>query len=413
MSADEPVSRRAILASAAVVAGGALLSKLPIAEAQQATAPPPPPDPGAVPGLGTTAQSARSTYENPGRTPIGIQTGPAYSPIQELTGTLTPNDLVFERHHAGVALMDPRRHKLLVHGLVDRPIVFTLDDLKRFPSVSRIHFIECSGNGRNAYRDTKPELSVQLTDGLTSNGEWTGVPLPLILREVGVKDEARWFLAEGGDASKLSRSIPIEKAQDDAMIVYAFNGEPLRPANGYPLRLLLPGFEANTNIKWLRRLKFIDQPNMSRDETAKYTDPLPNGTARQFSFVMDAKSVITSPSAPGHLAGPGWVEISGLAWTGRGRIVRVDVSTDGGKTWTQAELQEPVLPKAHARFRLPWKWDGREAVLMSRAVDETGYMQPTLAEFRAKRGKGTDFHFNFIRAWRVKSDGQVTFGVGL
>jgi sulfane dehydrogenase subunit SoxC len=409
MNDETRVTRRAMIAGAALTAGGVLLERLPLGATppQASTA-----DPSLVPGGATTATSARSPFETPARTPAGILTGPAYSPIHEFTGTITPNDLVFERHHGGVAIIDPTKYKLLVHGMVDRSMVFTLDDLKRFPSVSRVHFIECSGNGRNGYRDPKPELTPQMIDGLTSNGEWTGVPLSLVLREVGVRRAATWFLAEGGDAAKLSRSIPIEKAWDDALIVYAFNGEPLRPANGYPVRLLLPGFEANTCVKWLRRIKLVDEPNMSRDETAKYTDPLPDGTARQFSFVMDAKSIITRPASPSRIE-RGWHEISGLAWSGRGKITRVDVSTDGGKQWIAAQLQEPVLTKAHTRFRLMWDWDGRRATLMSRAVDETGYVQPTFAEFEAGRGPGTDFHFNHIRSWVVQPTGVVQYGVGL
>jgi sulfane dehydrogenase subunit SoxC len=409
MSDETRVSRRALLAGAALTAGGVLLERLPLGATPVGPASV---DPSTVPGGATTATSARSPFENPARTPAGILTGPAYSPIHEFSGTITPNDLVFERHHGGVAIIDPKQYKLLVHGFVDRSMVFTLDDLKRFPSVSRVHFIECSGNGRNGYRDAKPELTPQMVDGLTSNGEWTGVPLSLVLREVGVRRSATWFLAEGGDAAKLSRSIPIEKAWDDALLVYAFNGEPLRPANGYPMRLLLPGYEANTCVKWLRRIKLVDQPNMSRDETAKYTDPLPDGTARQFSFVMDAKSIITRPAAPSRIE-RGWHEISGLAWTGRGKIARVDVSTDGGQRWFAAELQEPILSKAHTRFRLMWEWDGRAATLMSRAVDETGYVQPTFAEFEAGRGPGTDFHFNHIRSWIVRPDGVVQYGVGV
>ena len=415
--AGPSITRRALIAGAALGAGGVLLDKISLPGAQNPVAGPAPndttpvpADPTAAPGGPTTAVGVRSPFEHPARTPLGVITGASYSPIHDLTGTITPSDLVFERHHAGVAMIDPRRYKLLIHGLVDRAMTFTLDDLRRFPSVSRVHFLECSGNGRTAYRDPKPELTPQLVDGLTSNGEWTGVPLSLLLRESGVREGARWFLAEGGDAARLSRSIPIEKAHDDALVVYAFNGEPLRPANGYPVRLFLPGFEANTCVKWLRRIKLIDQPNMSRDETSKYTDPLPNGTARQFSFVMDAKSTITYPATPARLAGRGWVPISGIAWSGRGRITRVDVSTDGGVTWTSAELQEPVLPKAHTRFRLMWEWNGKGATLMSRAVDETGYVQPTLAAFEAGRGKGTDFHFNHIRAWTVHPDGAVTYG---
>lgn len=420
MSTDESaaISRRALLGGAVAAAGGAMLARVGTEQgvAQPTPTPVPAPpsvpaDPTLAPGPGTTAVSARSPFVQPARTPTGVITGPAYSPIQDLTGTITPSDLVFERHHAGVAMIDPRRYKLLVHGLVDRPMVFTLEDLQRFPSVSRVHFLECSGNGRNGYRSPTPELTPQMVDGLTANGEWTGVPLSLLLRETGVRNEATWFLAEGGDAAKLSRSIPIRKALDDAMIAYAFNGEPLRPPNGYPARLFLPGYEANTCVKWLRRIKLIDQPNMSRDETSRYTDPLPNGTARQFTFVMDAKSIITHPSYPERLARPGWVQISGLAWSGRGRIARVDVSTDGGRSWTAAELQDPVLPMAHTRFRLPWEWDGHGATLMSRAVDETGYVQPTLAVFESVRGKGTDFHFNHIRAWTVQPDGRVFYGV--
>jgi len=404
------ITRRALLSGAAVAASGLVLERLPLAAQTPGSplVPDVPADPSAVPGGPTTSVSARSPFETPSRTPPGIITGPAYSPIHQLTGTITPSDLMFERHHAGVAMIDPKRYKLLIHGLVDEAMIFTLDDLKRLPSVSRVHFLECSGNGRNGYRDPKPDLSPQMIDGLTSNGEWTGVALATLFREVGVKPRATWFLAEGGDASKLSRSIPIAKAWDDAMIAYAFNGEPLRPANGYPARLLLPGYEANTSVKWLRRIKLIDQPNMSRDETAKYTDPLPNGTARQFSFVMDAKSIITHPANPDRIAS-GWVEISGLAWSGRGKISRVEVSTDAGRSWTAASLQEPVLSMAHTRFRLPWHWNGRPATLMSRAVDETGYVQPTLAEFEARRGKGTDFHFNHIRSWAVRADGRVEY----
>lgn len=410
MSDDAVVSRRALLAGAVVTAGGLLLKQAGTGAPSGAAAILE--DPSTAPGTGTTAQSVRSPFEVPARAPLGVLTGPAYSPIQDLSGTITPADLVFERHHAGVAMIDPRKYKLLLHGLVDRPLAFSLADLHRLPSVSRTHFIECSGNGRNGYRDPKPELTPQMVDGLTSNGEWTGVPLAVLLNEIGVRGRAKWLLAEGGDASRLSRSIPIAKAWDDAMLAFAFNGEPLRPANGYPVRLVLPGFEANTWIKWIRRIKLIDRPNMSRDETAKYTDPLPDGTARQFSFEMDAKSIITRPSYPQRLE-KGWHEISGLAWSGRGRISRVDVSTDGGAHWVEAPLQEPILPKAHTRFRMMWEWNGRAATLMSRAVDETGYAQPTLAQFTAARGLGTDFHFNHIRAWVVSPDGQVRYGAGL
>ena len=293
--------------------------------------------------------------------------------------------------------------------MVERPTTFRLADLKRFPSESRLVFIECSGNGGPGYRDIESEISPQGVDGLTSTSEWTGVPLKTLFAEVGVRPGAAWFLAEGQDAAVMTRSIPVAKAWDDALIAYAQNGEPLRPGQGYPVRLLLPGFEGNASVKWLRRIELADQPFMTREETSKYSDPLPDCTARLFSFEMDAKSTLTFPTYPARLERKGFWEIRGLAWSGRGRITRVEVSTDGGRSWQEAELQQPVLPKCHTRFRLMWNWSGRESVLLSRATDETGYVQPTLEALRAARGAGTQYHFNNIRAWRVRSDGQVLF----
>ena len=414
---QQPISRRTLITGAAVAAGGALIANLP-AGAQQAktaapaVAPPPfvPGDPTKVPGAPSTAGRHAIALFSPARAPVGEITGTSLTPLQALSGTITPSDLHFTRIHAGTPTIDPAKHtKLLIHGLVDRPIELTLADLKRFPSVTRTHFIECSGNGRAAYRTPKPEMTPQQVDGMTSNSEWTGVPLSTVLREAGVKKEAQWFLAEGGDACQLARSIPIRKAHDDALIVFAQNGEPLRPEQGFPMRLLLPGWEGNTNVKWLRRLKFGTEPFMTRWETSKYTDPLPGEKIRMFSFEMDAKSIITSPAFPERLAGPGWWPVSGLAWSGRGRITRVDVSTDGGTTWVQAELLTPLAAKAHVRFQYMWQWKGNDSLLMSRAVDETGYVQPTLSELRAVRGPGTDYHFNAIRGWRVSKDGGVTF----
>lgn len=417
------MNRRAALGAAATVIGGIGtsvlarevwakdLGQLPkhAVSAASAAAPSVPADATKMPGMSSGPLGPRSQFENPALVPTGVTTGPAFTPLQDLSGTITPSDLHFQRHHNGIALIDPARYELTVHGMVNRSRVFALEDLKRFPAVTRTCFIECSGNGRAAYRDAKPEMTPQIVDGLTSNTEWTGVMVSTLLREVGVKSGASWVLAEGGDAAVLSRSIPLTKMQDDAMIVYAQNGEPLRLANGYPARLLLPGFEGNMCIKWLRRLELIDQPNMSRDETAKYTDPLPGGSARLFSFVMDAKSVITTPAYPGRLAGPGWWPIRGLAWTGRGKITGVDVSTNQGRTWMPAALLDHVLPMAHTRFQLMWKWDGRATTLMSRAHDETGYVQPGVDIFRKVRGRGTDFHFNSIRSWRVENDGRVFF----
>jgi sulfane dehydrogenase subunit SoxC len=323
-------------------------------------------------------------------------------------------DLLLVSLVSGVPAIDPAQYSLLVHGLVDRPSVFTLDDLKRFPGRSVIRFLECSGNGSRNYRPDPgaAETTPQQLDGLTSCSEWTGVTLATLFGEVGASAKASWCLAESMDAAVLARSIPMEKALDDALIAYAQNGEPLRPEQGFPVRLFLPGFEGSASVKWLRRLEVATEPFMMREETSKYTDPLPDGTARQFSLVMDAKSIITEPAFPDKLTGQGWREIRGIAWSGRGKIAFVDVSTDGGATWQRATLDDPVLPKCHTRFRLPWNWTGRETVIMSRATDETGYAQPTLKVLLAARGPGTQYHFNNIRAWRVGADGTVTLAVG-
>lgn len=413
-SAEQSLSRRALLAGAAGIAGAAALSGKPYRLLAQDTAAAPvvPPDPTKVPGVPTTALGARSPFVHPGRAPVGVQSGASFAPLQEMSGTITPSDLFFERIHNGVAMVDPQQWKLMIHGMVSKPLVIDLETLLRFPSVTRTYFVECAGNGRAAYRTPKPDMTVQQVDGLLSNAEWTGVPLSTVFREVGVKPKATWFVAEGGDAAKLSRSIPIGKAMDDALLVWGQNGEPLRPSNGYPVRLLLPGFEGNSSIKWVRRLELVDQPNMSKDETSKYTDPLPGGKARQFSFVMDVKSIITSPSFPRQLTDKGWWPIRGLAWSGRGRVTKVEVSTDAGATWVPARIDGNVLPKAPVRFEQMWQWDGKPAVLLSRATDETGAVQPTHAEYAKVRGPGTDYHFSYVRGWSVASDGKVTFEAG-
>lgn len=324
------------------------------------------------------------------------------TPLQNLYGMITPSDLHFERNHGGVPKIDPDKHQLLIHGMVNKPMAFTLADLKRFPSVSRICFLECSGNFRGGREDLMP----QDICGLTSQAEWTGVMLSTLMRECGVKSSSTWFLAEGSDAAVMTRSIPTSKGWDDAMIVYAQNGEAIRPEQGYPLRLLLPGWEGNTSVKWLRRLEFSDQPYMTREETSKYTEPVKDGKYRQFSFVMDARSIITYPTYPAKVE-KGWIEIRGLAWSGRGKIARVEVSTDAGKTWHAAKLQEPVLDKAHTHFRYLWQWNGETTEIRSRAIDETQYVQPTLKQLQEARGNKGGYHFNPINSWLVKKDGQV------
>ncbi len=407
------ISRRAALAGGAVLLGGVFVKTAADALAGVITQEAPP-DPTKVPGRLPSDLGERSPFEQPVRHVLRAQpSGASTTPLEALNGIITPADLHFERHHAGIPEIDPERYHLLIHGMVDRPMTFSLADLKRFPSRSHLCFIECSGNGAAAY--DKERMTHEITpgriDGLTSTSEWVGVPLSTLFREVGVRPGATWFLAEGQDAAVMTRSIPLEKAWDDAMIAYGQNGEALRPAQGYPARLLLPGWEGNAQVKWIRRIEVSDQPFMTREETSKYTDPLADGTARLFSFVMDAKSIITFPAYPFRLPDQGWWEIKGLAWSGRGRITRVDVSTDSGRTWRPAELQAPVLPKCHTRFRYLWNWDGRESMLMSRAVDETGYVQPTHAQLVAARGESTHYHTNNIRAWKVQRDGQVVFGL--
>lgn len=341
----------------------------------------------------------RSQYEKPAKK---FSDTSSRSPLQDFYGIITPSDLHFERHHAGIPDINPNTYELIIHGMVDKPKKFTLQDLKRFPSVSRICFLECSGN----YRAGKETMTPQEICGLTSQSEWTGVMLSTLLREVGIRDTAQWLLAEGGDAAVMTRSIPVRKALDDAMIVYAQNGEAIRPQQGYPARLLLPGWEGNTNVKWLRRIEVSDAPFMTREETSKYTETIKGGFYRQFSFDMDARSVITFPSYPKHVE-KGWIEIQGIAWTGRGKVVQVEVTTDAGKTWNLAQLQEPVLDKAHVRFRFLWNWNGDETEIASRVTDETGYQQPFLKQLLEARGGSGGYHFNPVTFWRVKKDGLV------
>jgi sulfane dehydrogenase subunit SoxC len=402
------LTRRALLAGTAGAVGAAVNSAG--SSADQAARPHVPVDPTKVQGTAASDIGSRSPFEQPRRVSLNERRTSSQTPLQDLEGIITPSDLHFERHHGGVPTIDPKRYSLLIHGLVGRPLVFTLDDLKRFPARSVIRFLECSGNGARAYRreSASAQLTPQQIDGLTSTSEWTGVPVATLLREAGASAKATWMLAEAMDAAVLTRSIPIEKAYDDALVVYAQNGEALRPEQGYPVRLFLPGYEGSASVKWLRRLELAAEPFMTREETSKYTDPLPDGTARIFSFVMDAKSIITEPAYPDRLSGPGWWEIRGLAWSGRGRIARVEVSVDNGKTWNLATLDEPVLPKCHTRFRHAWNWQGSDAILMSRATDETDYVQPTLDVLMAARGPATQYHYNNIRAWRVSADGAVT-----
>jgi sulfane dehydrogenase subunit SoxC len=398
---SEPIDRRRFLEqSVSALALNAASIILPSAHAEQSQ---PPDDPMRVPGAPPRPYGERAGFETSARAGGGAF---SLTPLQDLHGIITPSSLHFERHHNGVPAIDPAHHRLLIHGLVKRPLLFTVEDLKRFPAVSRLAFIECAGNSHDGWRGTR-DLTVQALHGLTSTSEWTGVRLSTLLGAAGMQREASWMLAEGGDAAGLDRSVPLtEEVLNQAIVCYGQNGEALRPEQGYPLRLLMPGFEGNINIKWLRRLKLGDGPFMTRWETSKYTDLMPDGKAYQFSLVMEAKSLITSPSG-GQRVTPGFQEIRGLAWSGRGKIVMVEVSLDGGRRWRGADLQGPVLDRCHTRFRFPWMWDGRDTVIQSRCVDETGYMQPSRESLVTVRGINSGYHYNGIQSWKIDRDGRV------
>ena len=329
------------------------------------------------------------------------------TPIQHQHGIVTPNGLIFERHHNGVPDIDPEQHRFAIHGMVRQPLVFTMSDLMRYPAVSKFYFMECSGNGLTDWL-TPRSKTVQQTHGLLSCAQWTGVPASTLLEEAGVLKEATWALAEGTDGSSHGRSVPMKKLMEDALLVYAANGEMLRPENGYPLRLFIPGWEGNISVKWLRRLKLGDQPWHLRSETARYTDPMPEGKWRQFSMEMEAKSVITSPSG-GMSVKPGMIEIQGFAWSGNGKIRSVDVTVDGGRTWREARLEEPVIDKCLTRFRMLYKWEGGPIVIASRATDSTGYTQPTVDDIKKVRAiTGFVQHHNGIQPWAIAANGEVS-----
>ena len=333
--------------------------------------------------------------------------GISWCPLQDLDGIITPNGLHYERHHNGVPDIDPARHRLVIHGAVQQALTFSIDALLRYPRESRICVIECGGNSNAGWRRQPVQTAVGYFHGLVSCSEWTGVPLRLLLNEAGVNADAAWAVAEGADAFGMTVSVPLAKLREDALLALFQNGERIRPEQGYPVRLVVPGFEGVLNVKWLRTLKITNEPVMARNETSRYTELLPSGKARMFTFAMAVKSVITSPSAGMRLENPGYYEISGLAWSGRGRIKRVEVSADGGETWAQAALNEPVLPRCFTRFRIAWQWDGRAAVLQSRAIDETGEVQPARAALLAARGRHGYFHYNAIVSWAVDAGGAI------
>ncbi len=404
--------RRIFLAHGVALIGAGGLTVLSASPASAVDPPTIPPGMRA-PGAGMSGYGSPAKYEAAvQRTGISSQpgttgSGASRTPLERLHGIITPSGLHFERHHSGVPDIDPSAHRLLVHGLVKRPLVFTLEDLLRYPMVSRVQFIECSGNSRPNLSATPPAASCGAIHGLVSCSEWTGVPLATVLAEAGMEPSAQWLLAEGADAAAMSRSVPMAKALDDALLALYQNGERLRPENGYPVRLFLPGYEGNMSVKWLRRIKVTAGPTMTKDETSKYTDLLGSGKALMFTYPMEVKSVITVPSPGLALKGPGLYEISGVAWSGAGKIAKVEVSADGGQTWGEAALVEPVLSKALTRFRMAWRWNGGPAVVKSRATDEAGATQPARDKLVGDKGTHFLYHYNAIQAWSVAPSGEV------
>jgi sulfane dehydrogenase subunit SoxC len=345
--------------------------------------------------------------ESPGLTRVP-QASVSFTPLQGLFGIITPSGLHFERHHQGWWDIDPSKHRLMINGLVQRERVFTMDDLMRLPSVSRIHFIECGANSAPEWGNVALP-SVQYTHGMVSCSEFTGVLLSTLLEMCGIdKKRAKYVLAEGADGSSMTRTIPIENAMDDVLVAWAMNGEMLRPENGYPLRLVVPGIQGVSWVKYLRRIEVGDQKYATKDEAVHYIDHMPDGTHRQYTGVQECKSVITTPSGSQTLLDKGYYNVTGLAWSGRGAIKRVDVSVDGGRNWRTARLEGPVLPKALTRFNIDWVWDGKPAILQSRAIDTTGYVQPKINQLRAVRGTKSVYHQNAIQSWLVSENGEVS-----
>lgn len=352
-------------------------------------------------------ETALLRRESPGLTRVGAASV-SFAPLQGLFGIITPSGLHFERHHQGWHDVDPTKHRLMINGLVKTPKVYTMDDLMRLPSVSRMHFIECGANTAMEWGNVAVP-SVQYTHGMLSCSEFTGVPLSTLLDDCGFdRSKAKFILAEGADGSSMTRTIPIARALDDVFLAWGMNGEMLRPENGYPLRLVVPGIQGVSWVKWLRRIEVGDEPWASKDEALHYVDLMPDGLHRQYTSIQECKSVITTPSGGQVLLDKGFYNITGLAWSGRGKIRRVDVSVDGGRNWRSARLEGPVLDKCLTRFNLDWVWDGKPVILQSRAMDDTGYVQPTFNALRAVRGTRSIYHNNAIQSWLIAESGEVS-----
>ncbi len=404
--------RDAFLAAAAVGAAGAARAAAPTGDPAILELPAHSKglgQPVAARGYGMPSQYEKNLQrrESPGLTRVSAASV-SFAPLQGLFGIITPNGLHFERHHQGWWDVEPGQHRLMVNGLVKEAKVYTMDDLMRLPAVSRMHFIECGANTGMEWGNVAVP-TVQYTHGMLSCCEFTGVKLSTLLDDCGIeRQKARFVLAEGADGSSMTRTIPIENALDDVMVAYAMNGEMLRPENGYPLRLVAPGIQGVSWVKWLRRIEVGDEPYGAKDETLHYVDLMPDGQLRQYTSIQECKSVITSPSGGQMLLDKGYYNLTGLAWSGRGKVKRVDVSFDGGRNWQTARLETPVLSKCLTRFNIAWQWDGGPAVLQSRAMDETGYVQPKINQLRAVRGKRSIYHNNAIQSWKVAESGEVS-----
>jgi sulfane dehydrogenase subunit SoxC len=420
VAANGLLDRRALLRAGAAISGAAGVGA--IAGANGAAAEPIAIEPwrtepgSVIPAYGQPSAFEKSvvrTLTNPKGEGRGSN---ARTPHHLLNGTITPNGLHYVVARNGIPNIDPDKHRLYIHGLVKKPLSFSLEALSRYPMQSRIRFVECGGNSAPLFRKDPAQETAQAIHGLVSCSEWTGVKLSTLLEETGIDPKAKWFIADGADGSGMNRSIPLPKALDDAVIALYQNGERVAPSNGYPMRLLLPGYEGNANVKWLHRIKLLEGPVMATNETKGYTILRPDGKAWQFYFPMEVKSFIRSPSFGLDLKGPGYYEISGLAWSGNGRVARVAVSADGGQSWADAALDGPVLSKALTRFRMPWRWDGRPVTLQSRAWDEAGNVQPTREQFLAERGPALTNppvvafpmeHVNTITSWSINEKGEV------
>jgi sulfane dehydrogenase subunit SoxC len=395
------IHRRMLLKAAGVGAAGGLLLPAKAAEDWMTHS-------GEAQGeYGSQSKFAQLRREQTGGHPFGAEAGSSSSPLQNLNGAITPNSLHFERHHSGIPDIDPAKHRLTVYGDVNKTLQFNLEDLLAYPMESHVYFLECSGN---SFRNTLPkplDLTAGSLNGLVSGSEWTGVPLHYLLDEAGIQNREGWVVAEGADAAGLTRSLPMPVALDNVMIAMYQNGEPLRPAQGYPMRLFVPGSEGNISVKWLQALKVQKMPAYTRDETSKYTDTLKDGRSEMFSLKMEVKSIITSPSGKMKLDRQGVYEINGIAWSGSGSIRSVEVSADGGKSWAEAVLQSENRSLALTRFRIPWRWSGQNAVLQSRAIDDKGNVQPTRDAALERYSPVGFYHYNGIQSWQVAASGEV------